>query len=44
MPAATFIRCGGGSGGGSARKRAPERPRIGPEKPADESVPVQEMV
>ena len=40
MPAATSIRCGGGS----ARKRAPERPRIGPEKPADESIPVQEMI
>ena len=39
MPGATFIRCGA-----SARKRAPERPRIGPEKPADESIPVQEMV
>ena len=43
MPGAAFIRCGG-SGGAPARKRAPERPRIGPEKPAGGSSPVQEMV
>ena len=43
MPGAAFIRCGG-SGGVAARKRAPERPRLGPEKPAGEPIPVQEMV
>ena len=40
MPGATFIR----SDGAAARERTPECPRLDPEKPADESIPAQEMV